>query len=147
MCPIASAIARALCVPVDAYNITQASALAESRVGVATDIGTFVWLYVGSGVGSALVHEGQLEVGGGGIMRIESAGLVQGSEHSAGTVRMGSEPSNSACDPHGRLHETSNVFVADASLHPTNGGFNPGLTVMANAMRVAALLADSLKRR
>jgi len=33
------------------------------------------------------------------------------------------------------------VWVADASLHPTNGGVNPALTVMANAMRVADLIA------
>lgn len=32
------------------------------------------------------------------------------------------------------------VYVADASLHPTNGGFNPGLTAMACALRVAALM-------
>ncbi|MFE4962718.1 hypothetical protein [Streptomyces sp. NPDC056660] len=33
---------------------------------------------------------------------------------------------------------TVNVFVADASLHPTNGGFNPGLTAVTCALRVAA---------
>jgi choline dehydrogenase-like flavoprotein len=32
------------------------------------------------------------------------------------------------------------VFVADASLHVTNGGFNPALTVIANALRVGALM-------
>jgi choline dehydrogenase-like flavoprotein len=42
----------------------------------------------------------------------------------------------------GRLHGTTNVYVADASLHPTNGGMNPELTVMANAMRVARLMVD-----
>jgi choline dehydrogenase-like flavoprotein len=30
-----------------------------------------------------------------------------------------------------------NVRVADASLHPTDGSVNPGLTVLANAFRVA----------
>jgi choline dehydrogenase-like flavoprotein len=59
-------------------------------------------------------------------------------EHSAGTVRMGTDPAAAACDENGKLFGTTNVFVADASLHPTNGGFNPGLTVMANAMRVAS---------
>ena len=31
------------------------------------------------------------------------------------------------------VHGSTNVYVADASLHPTNGGFNPGLTAMACA--------------
>ncbi len=44
--------------------------------------------------------------------------------------------------PVGRVHGTENVYVADASLHPTNGSVNPGLTVMANAFRVADLLLD-----
>ena len=61
-------------------------------------------------------------------------------EHSAGTCRMGDDPSRSACDPFGRVHGTANVYVADASLHPTNGSVNPALTVMANAYRVADLL-------
>ncbi|MBX3098654.1 MAG: GMC family oxidoreductase [Salinibacterium sp.] len=65
---------------------------------------------------------------------------TRGGEHSAGTARMGNDPATSACDSRGLLHGTSNVYIADASLHPTNGGFNPALTVMACALRVAALL-------
>ena len=80
------------------------------------------------------------ELGGTDIVRVEGFGSFQGSEHSAGTARMGDDPALSATDPRGLLHGTSNVYVADASLHPTNGGFNPALTVMANAMRVASLL-------
>jgi len=58
-------------------------------------------------------------------------------EHSAGTCRLGEDPAHSACDPSGRLHGVQNVWVADASLHPTNGSVNPGLTMLANAFRVA----------
>jgi predicted NBD/HSP70 family sugar kinase len=61
--PIAHAIGEAVAVPTEAYNSTQASALAEARHGVATSARTFVWLYVGSGVGSAIVHDGQLVYG------------------------------------------------------------------------------------
>jgi choline dehydrogenase-like flavoprotein len=65
-------------------------------------------------------------------------------EHSAGTCRMGEDPATSACDRRGRLHGSDNVYVADASLLPTNGGVNPCLTTMANAWRVAdALTAAS----
>ncbi|MGO4145715.1 GMC family oxidoreductase N-terminal domain-containing protein [Paenarthrobacter sp. YAF11_1] len=79
--------------------------------------------------------------GGQGVFAIGDPGGSRGAEHSAGTARLGHDPQTSACDPQGRLHGTNNVYVADASLHPTNGGFNPGLTVMANAMRVGALIA------
>ena len=58
-------------------------------------------------------------------------------EHSAGTCRMGEDPATSACDRDGRLHGSENVYVADASLLPTNGSVNPCLTTMANAWRVA----------
>ncbi|MBO0982629.1 GMC family oxidoreductase N-terminal domain-containing protein [Rathayibacter sp. SD072] len=68
------------------------------------------------------------------------AGGSRGSEHSAGTARMGDDPATSACDARGLLHGTRNIYVADASLHPTNGGFNPALTAMACALRVAALM-------
>jgi choline dehydrogenase-like flavoprotein len=61
-------------------------------------------------------------------------------EHSAGTCRMGEDPATSACDRDGRLHGSDNVYVADASLLPTNGGVNPCETTMANAWRVAETL-------
>lgn len=80
------------------------------------------------------------EIGGTDIIRVEGFGSFQGSEHSAGTARMGEDPALAATDARGLLYGTTNVYVADASLHPTNGGFNPALTVMANAMRVAAFL-------
>jgi choline dehydrogenase-like flavoprotein len=56
---------------------------------------------------------------------------LSGGQHQAGTCRMGVDPQFSVTDKYGRIHETPNVFVADASLHVTNGGFNPALTIMA----------------
>lgn len=64
---------------------------------------------------------------------------LSGGQHQAGTCRMGEDPKNSVTDPFGRVHGIPNLFVADGSLHPTNGGFNPVLTIMANAHRVATL--------
>jgi choline dehydrogenase-like flavoprotein len=69
--------------------------------------------------------------------------LPAAGEHSAGTCRMGEDPSASACDRDGRLHGTGNVYVADASLLPTNGSVNPCETTMANAWRVAERLVAS----
>ena len=65
-------------------------------------------------------------------------GLSAG-QHQAGTCRMGDDPSVSVVDRNGRLHGFKNLFVADGSVHVTNGGFNPVLTIMALARRTAAL--------
>jgi choline dehydrogenase-like flavoprotein len=77
------------------------------------------------------------------IMTLPAYGYPVGTEHSAGTARLGDDPASSACDVQGRLWGSSNIWVADASLHPTNGGVNPALTVMANAMRVAGIIAGT----
>ncbi|HET8960053.1 GMC family oxidoreductase [Nocardioides sp.] len=57
--------------------------------------------------------------------------------HLAGTARMGTDPDTSVCGPDGRLHEVEGVYVADASTFPTFPGFNPTLTIMANALRIS----------
>jgi choline dehydrogenase-like flavoprotein len=79
-------------------------------------------------------------------MRASGAGRVwvtpigdglSGGQHQAGTARMGADPTTSATDPFGRVHGHPNLWVCDASLHVTNGGVNPVLTVLALAYRVA----------
>lgn len=67
-------------------------------------------------------------------------GLSAG-QHQAGTCRMGDDPAASVVDARGRVHGHDNLFVADASVHVTNGGFNPVLTVMALAFRTASLMS------
>jgi len=58
---------------------------------------------------------------------------VSGGQHQAGTCRMGNDPKTSVTNRYGQIHDVPNVFVADGSLHVTNGGFNPALTIMALA--------------
>ena len=60
-----------------------------------------------------------------------------GSQHQSGTCRMGNDPKTSVTNKYGQLHEIDNVFIADGSLHVTNGGFNPVLTIMALAYWVS----------
>jgi choline dehydrogenase-like flavoprotein len=62
---------------------------------------------------------------------------LSGGQHQAGTCRMGDDPAASAVDRHCKVHGVDNLFVADGSVHVTNGGFNPFLTIMANAHRTA----------
>ena len=75
----------------------------------------------------------------------ESGAYVSAGQHQAGTCRMGQNPAESVTDPSGRVHEVDNLYVADASLHVSNGGFNPALTVMALASRISDGLIDRLK--
>ena len=70
------------------------------------------------------------------------AGLTAG-QHQAGTCRMGDDPETSVTDGRGRVHGHDNVWVADGSVHVTNGGVNPVLTIYALAHRTATGLAAS----
>ncbi|MBN2348564.1 MAG: GMC family oxidoreductase [Bacteroidales bacterium] len=67
------------------------------------------------------------------------------SQHQAGTCRMGNDPKTSVTNRYGQLHEVDNIFVADGSLHVTNGGFNPALTIMALAYWVSDYINDQWK--
>jgi len=68
---------------------------------------------------------------------------VSAGQHQAGTCRMGNDPKTSVVDRNCRIHDVDNVFVIDASVHVTNGGFNPVLTILANAYRTGEFIASS----
>jgi N-acetylglucosamine repressor len=57
--PLRSAVERALKRPVVVANITQAAAIAEGRLGAAQGVDSFIWLYLGGGVGSGIVVNGR----------------------------------------------------------------------------------------
>jgi len=61
--------------------------------------------------------------------------------HALGTVRMGDDPATAPLDAAGRYRGLENLYVMDGSALPTSGGVNPSLTIAANALRCAALLA------
>jgi choline dehydrogenase-like flavoprotein len=65
-----------------------------------------------------------------------------GGQHQAGTCRMGDDPSTSVTDRWGRVWGHPNLLIADGSVHVTNGGVNPVLTIMALAYRNATKLAE-----
>lgn len=73
-------------------------------------------------------------VGGGGL---------SGGQHQSGTARMGNDPKTSVTNKYGQVHEIDNLFVADGSLHVTNGGFNPALTIMALGYFVGDYIAKN----
>jgi choline dehydrogenase-like flavoprotein len=70
---------------------------------------------------------------------------VSAGQHQAGTCRMGSDPRSSVVNRNCQLHDVDNVFVIDSSVHVTNGGFNPALTIMAIAYFASEALVRNWK--
>jgi choline dehydrogenase-like flavoprotein len=57
--------------------------------------------------------------------------------HQCGTLVFGQDPRRSVLDPFCRSHDLENLFVVDASFFPSSAAVNPGLTIIAQAIRVA----------
>jgi choline dehydrogenase-like flavoprotein len=57
--------------------------------------------------------------------------------HQCGTLCFGTDPRTSVLDPFCRTHDVENLFVVDASFFPSSAAVNPGLTIAAQALRVA----------
>jgi choline dehydrogenase-like flavoprotein len=55
---------------------------------------------------------------------------------------MGDDPAVSVTDQWGRVWGHPNLLMADGSVHVTNGGVNPVLTIIALAYRNATKLAE-----
>ena len=69
-----------------------------------------------------------------------------GNAHNHGTCRMGNDPASSVVDRWCRSHEVPNLWIVDGSFMPTNGGYNPTLTILANAYRVADHFISEARR-
>jgi len=74
-------------------------------------------------------------------LRLPGTG-VSGGQHQAGTCRMGNDPATSVVNRYCQVHDVDNLFVIDGSVHVTNGGYNPVLTIMA----IAYWASDYIKR-
>jgi choline dehydrogenase-like flavoprotein len=59
---------------------------------------------------------------------------------------MGNDPAKSVVDKWCRSHEVPNLYVPDGGCFPSSGGYNPTLTIFANAARTAQHFLDSRKR-
>jgi choline dehydrogenase-like flavoprotein len=62
---------------------------------------------------------------------------TQNTTHQCGTLCFGTNPKASVLDPYCRAHDIANLFVVDASFFPSSAAVNPGLTIAAQALRVA----------
>ena len=77
-------------------------------------------------------------------LKVPGRGL-SGNQHQAGTCRMGDDPKTSVVNEYGQVHDVPNLFVVDGSVHVTNGGFNPALTIMAIAYRASDHMVKTWK--
>jgi choline dehydrogenase-like flavoprotein len=57
--------------------------------------------------------------------------------HQCGTLVFGTDPRASVLDTYCKAHDVDNLFVVDASFFPSSAAVNPGLTIVAQAIRVA----------
>src|SRR5262249_2151089 len=64
--------------------------------------------------------------------------------HDAGTMRMGDNIADAVTNDFGRVHDTTNCYIAGPALFPTIGSPNPMLTGVALARRIGDLLNGSV---
>jgi len=69
---------------------------------------------------------------------------VSGVSHQNGTLRFGTDPSQSVLDINCKAHDLDNLYVVDSSFFPSSSAVNPSLTIMANALRVGDHLLQRL---
>jgi choline dehydrogenase-like flavoprotein len=67
-----------------------------------------------------------------------------GGLHLMGTTRMSVAPEEGVVDPDGRVHGVSNLWIVGPSVFPTYGAANPGMTIVATALRTAERVAVDL---
>jgi choline dehydrogenase-like flavoprotein len=65
--------------------------------------------------------------------------------HQYGTCRFGEDQATSVLDLNCRAHDVHNLYVVDSSFFPSHASVSPGLTVIANALRVGDRLIEQLK--
>ena len=63
--------------------------------------------------------------------------------HQCGTLVFGTDSRSSVLDTYCRTHDVENLFVVDASFFPSSAAVNPGLTIAAQALRVAEHINDT----
>ena len=69
---------------------------------------------------------------------------IAGVAHQNGTMRFGKDAKTSVLDLNCRTHDVENLYVVDGSFFPSSSAINPGLTIMANALRVGEYLLGEM---
>lgn len=72
-----------------------------------------------------------------GFFTIKHSLGTRNTTHQCGTLVFGADPRSSVLDVWCRTHDVDNLYVVDASFFPSSAAVNPGLTIVAQALRVA----------
>lgn len=75
------------------------------------------------------------------------AGEVLHSNHHLGTTRMSASAADGVVDPHCRVHDLENLYIAGGGVFPTVSWANPTLTMLALVHRLATHLRQRLDPR
>ena len=70
------------------------------------------------------------------LVFVQRMGIATNS-HQCGTCRAGRDSATSVVDADCRAHDVENLHIVDSSFFPSSAALNPGLTIAANALRVA----------
>src|SRR3569623_1917897 len=73
-------------------------------------------------------------------MAIAPRDAIPSSQHIMGTLRSGASPATSVTDANGKLWDLGNLYASDGAIFPTSSGYNPTMTIVAMALRVAAAI-------
>jgi choline dehydrogenase-like flavoprotein len=74
-------------------------------------------------------------------------GVIIDFGHTAGTTRMSDNPKSGVVDSNCQVHGVTGLYVAGASVFPTNGHANPTLMILSLAIRLADRIKADLARR
>jgi choline dehydrogenase-like flavoprotein len=83
-----------------------------------------------------------LQASGARYTAIAPRDAIPASQHIMGTLRFGTNAATSVCDPNGKFWDLGNLYASDGSLFPTSSGFNPTMTIVTVALRVAAAIVN-----
>jgi N-acetylglucosamine repressor len=148
--PLRAELSRALRAPVIVRNITQAAAVAEGRLGSARGVRSFAWVYVGTGVGAALVADGRVLYGKNGFSGELGHCAVHGNSALCGCGRTGcieTVASGTAIEAAARASVKGIVVPSGhGSGHASGNGANPR-KIDAQAVAIAARAGDEEARR
>lgn len=81
-----------------------------------------------------------------GLTALDTAGSTYGSAHQMSTCRMSTSPTDGVVDTAGKVWNTSNVHVADASILPSASGVNPMISTMGLSLHVAKAIEKEVKQ-
>jgi choline dehydrogenase-like flavoprotein len=129
---------------VDWLVMTEDLPLPDNRVTLSPDGGIRLQ-YVPSNARAhaRLVNKMRRMLMGFGLVPVKHSLGARNTTHQCGTLVFGTDPRSSVLDPLCRAHDVENLFVVDASFFPSSAAVNPGLTIVAQALRTADHLKET----